>query len=214
MIPVVKKLIKDNFPFVVSIVKAAKDQSSKQKIRRILKEKNEISVELGAGEKRGHGEWVTIDISNGSDIYWDLSKGIPFPTESVRMIYSSHFLEHLSFPQIQKLLDECKRVLVPGGKFSICVPSARIYLEAYVNGVTLDPEYFSYTPAYNHTTSIDYANFIAYQGGEHKYMFDEENLLYMLRQKGFKNVRLRPFDPNLDLQSREYGSRFYAEAEK
>jgi hypothetical protein len=45
--------------------------------------------------------------------------------------------------------------------------------------------------------------------GEHKYMFDEENILYILES----NVQLRPFDPSLDMKEREYES-IYAEAER
>jgi hypothetical protein len=44
-------------------------------------------------------------------------------------------------------------------------------------------------------------------------MFDEENLLYILNSKGFKNVRLRKFDPTLDLNERDFES-IYAEGEK
>jgi hypothetical protein len=104
-------------------------------------------------------------------------------------------------------------VLVPGGKFLICVPNARIYLEAYAKGVPLDPSYFTVEGAYNRTTSIDCVNYMAYMCGGHKYMFDEENLLYILRSKGFKNVRPRDFDPSLDLESRRYES-IYGEGEK
>jgi hypothetical protein len=49
--------------------------------------------------------------------------------------------------------------------------------------------------------------------GHHKYMFDEENLLHILQAKGFKNVRLRDFDPELDIKERDFES-IYAEAEK
>jgi hypothetical protein len=44
-------------------------------------------------------------------------------------------------------------------------------------------------------------------------MFDEENLLFILESQGFKNVRLRQFDPAIDLKEREFES-IYAEAEK
>ena len=44
-------------------------------------------------------------------------------------------------------------------------------------------------------------------------MFDEENLLYILGSKAFKNPHLREFDPTLDLQERDYES-IYAEAVK
>jgi hypothetical protein len=49
--------------------------------------------------------------------------------------------------------------------------------------------------------------------GEHKYMFDEENLVFILRSKGLKNVRLRQFDSSIDLQVRDFES-IYAIAEK
>ncbi len=96
----------------------------------------------------------------------------------------------------------------------MCIPNAKIYLEAYVAGKTLPlSEYFLYEPAYNDTTRIDYVNYMAYMDGEHKYMFDEENILYILKSKGFQNVRLRQFDPNLDMKERDYES-IYAEGEK
>jgi len=44
-------------------------------------------------------------------------------------------------------------------------------------------------------------------------MFDVENLLFILKSKGFRNVRLRPLDPSLDIKERDLES-IYAEAEK
>ncbi|HTY24713.1 MAG TPA: methyltransferase domain-containing protein [Desulfomonilaceae bacterium] len=214
MVKKLKRIIKLRFPFALSIYLSIRHQQSKGKIRKILRKKNNISIEVGAGSKRGQGEWVTIDMNDICDIYWDLRRGIPFPDESVKKIYSSHFLEHLSFGEAQQFLDESRRVLVPGGQFSICVPNARLYLEAYVNGGSLDDgRFFGHRPAYNHTTQIDVVNYIAYMGGEHKYMFDEENLLYILGAKGFKHPRARKFDATLDLLERDHES-IYAEAEK
>lgn len=214
MVKQLRTFIRRLFPLAVPIYLAIRHYLSKRKIRLILIERNEISIEVGAGSKRGQGEWVTIDMNDTCDVYWDLKRGIPFPNECIKKIYSSHFLEHLSFEEAQHFLDECKRVLIPGGHFSICVPNARIYLEAYVNGNPLeDGKFFGYQPAYNYTTRIDYVNYTAYMGGEHKYMFDEENLLYILGAKGFKHPRSRPFDPSIDLLVRDYES-IYAEAEK
>jgi predicted SAM-dependent methyltransferase len=187
---------------------------SKRYIGHLLKEKNEIFLEIGAGEKRGKNGWVTIDITKNCDIFWDLKKGIPFPDESISKIYSSHFLEHLSYKEGQRFLDECLRVLVQSGNFSVCVPNARIYIEAYLMNSDLDRNlFFDYKPAYNNTTKIDYLNYIAYMDGRHKYMFDKENLIYILESKGFKNVHLREFDSNLDCKTRDFQS-IYAEALK
>ena len=218
MVSEIKKFIKENIPIIASIIKTirhlAKHQLSKVHIRRLLQEKKKIYLEVGAGDKKGENGWVTIDVTKNCDIYWDLRNGLPFPNESISKIYSSHFFEHLSFKEGQKFLDECFRVLVQGGTFSICVPNARIYIEAYLKSESLDKNhFFGHKPAYNNTTKIDYVNYTAYMDGHHKYMFDEENLLYILKSKGFRNVHLREFDPNFDLKNRDLGS-IYAEAEK
>ena len=65
-------------------------------VNKLIKEKNEIFIELGGGEKRGAKNWINLDKNNECDIYCDLRQGIPFPDSSISMIYSSHFFEHLS----------------------------------------------------------------------------------------------------------------------
>lgn len=187
---------------------------SRRQIATLLREGRPISLEIGSGSKEGANGWVTMDLTDGCDIQWDLRLGIPFPTCSVLKIYSSHFLEHLSYAEGQEFLRECLRVLVPGGQSLVCVPNARHYLEAYVNGASLDRDLWcAYKPAFNNTTPIDYVNYTAYMDGHHKYMFDPENLLYRLTAAGFHNSRLRTFDPKLDLIDRDFES-IYAVAEK
>ena len=56
-------------------------------------------------------------------------------------------------------------------------------------------------------------NYVAYMDGQHKYMFDEKNLIFLLESKGFKNIRLREFDPDLDVKERDNIS-IYAEGQK
>ena len=213
MISEIKKLVRG---FLLRAKSAGlafvKHQLSKKHIKRLLKEERQIFLELGAGDKKGKEGWVTIDVTKNCDIFWDLRKGLPFPDESIAKIYSSHFFEHLSFKESQQLLDECRRVLVSGGTFSICVPNARLYIEAYLKPDSMVENRF-FKHAYNNTTRIDYVNYTAYMGGDHRYMFDEENLLHILKSKAFRNAHLRSFDPSLDLKERDFES-IYAEAEK
>jgi len=203
---------------IVAMAKGIRDltreRSSRVQARKILRDSGPIRLELGAGNKKGTNGWTTLDIVPGCDMYCDLAKGIPFPDRSVQSIYSSHFFEHLTYAQARILLDECLRVMASAGKFSICVPNARLYLEAYLSkGPALNAEFFRHRPAFNRTTKIDCVNYIAYMDGDHKYMFDEENLVFLLEQGGFKNVRVRAFDPALDLKERQYES-IYAEGYK
>lgn len=187
---------------------------SEKKVRRILAEQGLISVELGGAKRPGGEGWVRLDLVWKCDVYWDLSRGLPFPDNSVKLVYSSHFFEHLTHNQGQKMLKECLRVLAPGGSISVCVPNARPYLDAYCSGGGMDKETFiTWKPAWNDTTSIDYVNYTAYMDGDHQYMFDEENLLAVLTKAGFRNVRSRGLDVSLDREDRDYES-IYAVAEK
>lgn len=52
----------------------------------------------------------------------DLAKGIPFPDNSVDMLYHSHVLEHLDREIAPDFLRECRRVLRPGGLIRVVVP--------------------------------------------------------------------------------------------
>ncbi len=162
-------------------------------------------LDLG-GAGPGRGGWVCVDMTRECDLFWDLRLGLPFPDGRVARIYSSHLFEHLSFREGQALMDECLRVLEPGGSFSICVPDAELYIDGYLGRRELPEEYFGWDPAFNRTTRIDALNYIAYMAGEHRYMFDRENLVHILRAKGFAGVVERAFDPETDLAERAYES--------
>ncbi len=168
--------------------------------------KKPIMLELGSGPKRGVNGWKTIDVI-GSDIDWDLRRGIFLPKGSVHKLYSSHLLEHLDYKNLIKFIRECHRSLIEGGEFLVCVPNARLYLEAYVNNVnfrennTLWP-----TAVCNSNSFIDQVNYIAYMGGQHKIMFDECNLVSFLLDCGFSEAKLRVFDPLLDSRDRDFES--------
>lgn len=219
MLSKAKQFVREKIPFVLPPVKSligfSRKRVSKIRAKRLLKERDEIFLELGGGERKGKGKWVTIDMTKNCDLYLDILKGLPFPDESISKIYASHFFEHFSFKETQKILSECSRVLVPGGTISICVPNARLYIEAYLNGKTLDHETFftGWEPAYNNTTKIDYVNYVGHLDGHHKYMFDEENLIHILKEKGFVDAHPRQFDPELDRKKRHHES-IYVEGTK
>jgi predicted SAM-dependent methyltransferase len=218
MIPALRSFLRTRCPLLwllaMRAAVLANRPLSRWRVRRMLRRPGPLLVELGAGDRRGENGWVTVDLTRHCDLLWDLRNGLPFPDGTVQMVYSCHMFEHLAFPDIQGLLRECHRVLAPGGKLSICVPNARPYIEGYLHPGTLGPKeaVFGHAPAYNGTTPMDYVNYVAYMGGDHKYMFDEENLLHLMRAAGFRNARLRPFAPELERTERPLS--VFAEAEK
>lgn len=173
-----------------------------------------IFLELGSGAKKGINGWVTSDVCQNTDIWLNLLEAFPFPETSVDKIYASHVFEHFTTHQLESILSECLRVLKPGGLLSVCVPNAEIYINAYNHPDTFDPDKFClYKPAYQFYSKIDYLNYMAYMDGSHHHMFDSENLIQVLRKNGFHNARIRDFDPQLDIQARDYES-IYAQGEK
>jgi SAM-dependent methyltransferase len=171
-----------------------------------LQKRPKIFLELGSGAKKGANGWITVDLA-GADISYDLSKGIPLRAESVDRIYTSHMLEHIPYRELVAFINECFRVLKPGGELSVCVPDAGRYLHAYFAGRDFRPKGAGYQPAIVDTGSlIDQVNYIAYMDQQHKYMFDTENLINTLKKVPFTHVALREFDPRLDSESRDYES--------
>jgi predicted SAM-dependent methyltransferase len=190
------------------------NRRNREMIGRLLQDQDPIRLELGAGERKMPG-WLSADINGQSDLCLNLSQPIPFPDNAVAEVYSSHMLEHFQYPQpMMSLLSECRRILEPGGYFKVAVPNARIYLESYSRTQDFAPEFYCrYKPAYHYNSKIDYVNYIAYMAGDHRYMFDEENLLVILSNAGFNDVRLRDYDSLLDLEARHYET-IYAEGKK
>jgi predicted SAM-dependent methyltransferase len=207
----IKKISKKIF----KLINAELLNHRKKQINKQIKTSPFVQIEIGSGEKIGENGWLTLDFI-GTDINWDLRNGMPFDNDTIDEIYSSHLFEHLTFNEASVLFDECKRVLKPHGVFSICVPNSKRYIDAYFNK---DQDFWKNEQpdflinAYNKTTLIDYINYIAYMDGHHKYMFDEENLVYILISHGFKNVKVRDFDINIDMLDRDFES-IYAIANK
>ena len=181
----------------------------------LLAGKRPILLELGSARRPGMEDWVFSDINGGGDLRLELTEPLPFPDGSVTRIYLSHVLEHFSYPHpMLDLLRECHRMLLHGGTIDVAVPDTRIFVEAYLHPDGFDREVrCAYDVGLDYRAPVDYLNFIAYMGGDHRHLFDAQNLPLVLAAAGFSRVRLRDFDPALDLAVRRDES-VYASAEK
>jgi Methyltransferase domain len=85
-----------------------------------------LRVQFGCGPEPKQG-WFNTDVWPGPwatpDTCLDVSRDLPFASESVAEIYSEHMFEHLEHPSAACLfLTECFRVLEHGGIMTIGVP--------------------------------------------------------------------------------------------
>jgi predicted SAM-dependent methyltransferase len=217
----IKKILKKLLPdYVLEGMEIAKKNIEKQQAleegveiaSKIIQQNQEILLEIGSGAKKGINGWTTLDMSDGCDIHYDLLLPLPFPDNSITKIYSSHVLEHFHYKDLIKLLTECYRILKPNGVFSVCVPNAGMYVKAYLSQDEFKPKSV-YEPAFHINTQIDLINYMAYMDGHHKYMFDQDNLLAVLKKVGFNKVAMRKFEAEIDRVERDWES-IYAQGEK
>lgn len=174
--------------------------------------------------------WINVDLHLDSEpvvdaarltlINYDLRHRLPLNNNSCELIYASHFLEHLEYPDALRLLRECHRLLKPGGTFRISLPDFRGACAAYLKD---DYSYFAPVNATGFLsevepdtlTLIDYVNLAVYQRGEHKRVYDEEKVVRLLQKTGFTSVSVSSYESEIDPPSPlRVNYSFYCQAQK
>ncbi|MBW4483584.1 MAG: glycosyltransferase [Tildeniella torsiva UHER 1998/13D] len=90
-------------------------------------------LNLGCGN-HFHPDWVNVDSQavQANIIVHNIRTALPFPSDAFDAVYHSHVLEHLPRTEAKFFLQECLRVLRPGGVLRVVVPDleqiAREYL--------------------------------------------------------------------------------------
>lgn len=156
-------------------------------------------LEVGSGGKRREG-WITLDLVPGADLLWNLNWRLPFDDASLDRVYCEHVLEHFTLRQAERVLADIRRVLRPGGSLLVSVPDLDVFLEASARG---DASLATFKPAFASSRPADILNYIFYMGGEHRFMYNLDNLRHHLERLGYTNVALRAFDPSLDDPARQ-----------
>jgi len=184
-----------------------------------------LRVNLGSGTTAPSG-WLNMDRSPGlllrkipflraflrnagvlrgpqADVMWppnvrrhDVRKGLPFPAESVEVIYSSHMVEHLPRDDAVRLVKECRRVLRHGGILRIAVPDLRGCAERYVASDASDAadEFMRAIGTGLETTPRGWSRLIeATSGARHRWMYDAASLQAICQECGFRNVSERRY---------------------
>jgi predicted SAM-dependent methyltransferase len=119
-------------------------------------------------------------------IHHELCYSIPYDSDVVPNIFSSHFFEHIYHSDAQALAAECFRVLRPGGIIRICVPSIspqieemKLALEKYECGSTDLVQPFVVS---------DIIGFVSTYSA-HRYMYNEGTLKELLSNAGFIDAK-------------------------
>ncbi|MGI8584333.1 MAG: class I SAM-dependent methyltransferase [Chitinophagaceae bacterium] len=82
-----------------------------------------------------HKDWTNVDfVSTGEGVLaYNLLQGIPFADESFEVVYHSHVLEHFLREDGINFLQECNRILKPGGTIRIAIPDLEKITRNYLH---------------------------------------------------------------------------------
>ena len=160
-----------------------------------------------------------LDQMAGNLLAHDLSKGIPFASDSVDTVYHSHVMEHLDRPVALQFLSEILRVLKPGGICRIVVPDFEFACRAYVQHVDRCEQEAGEASAHEQFVETILEQSVrreaagsrgrrglprlveqmvlgdARQRGEtHQWMYDRISLPYLLNATGYRQVDVRAWN--------------------
>jgi predicted SAM-dependent methyltransferase len=176
-------------------------------VRRKFKHSDNMLVNIAPG-RYGKAGWVNVDVYRAPLIscLYDCRKSLPFPDESVRAIFSEHFLEHIDYTEeVPYFLMECHRVLKKGGVLRLILPDAEKYLYGYCEngweGLSkirpLDPQQVDPHFHCKYNTKMELINVLFRQGREHQFAYDFATLHFVLRRYGFSTVVRQDYGQSL-----------------
>lgn len=140
------------------------------KIARWLAEPGPRIINLGGGANT-LDRWLTADMDPRADVFVDVTKPLPFPSQSVDVIYLEEVIEHISCDEGSRLLGECQRILKPGGALRLTTPCLDLFVAQFDGGTVYEKK----------------VNDIFYQHG-HRYIYSKAGVRAALEAAGFTAV--------------------------
>jgi len=141
--------------------------------------------------------------------YCDVTKGFPIAPGTVKAVYCSHVLEHMTLEEFRSTLRNTFSILEPGGTFRLVLPDLEWYVRTYIESP--DPDAASrfvgevWGTASRGTGLSEFSRAV-FGRSAHLWMWDEKNITLELANAGFVNIRRARFGDNPDPHFREVES--------
>jgi len=167
---------------------------------------NKIIYRLAGSSAYYQFEEFNKIVSENSLHWYDLSDNVPFYENSVDVVYSSHFLEHLSKANGYLFLENIYNSLKPGGLLRLVLPDLDIAINSFNEGkIDSTQDLFFYT-----SEDFDFS--------AHKYNYNFKTLSNKLEEIGFVKVAKMNYQngecPDLDFLDLYPDHSMYIEAYK
>jgi predicted SAM-dependent methyltransferase len=154
-----------------------------------------LKLNLGSGDAPLPG-FVNVDALPGApgvDVVANLFDPLPFEDGSADLIYASHVLEHLPYPEVPRILADWRRVLRDGGRLLVAVPD----LDVIAHQLVARRGWF--TPPHAPWVALIYGGnkdeYDVHRGG-----FNAAYLAALLAEAGFGAIRRADAFPEVGLR--------------
>lgn len=164
------------------------------KIKKYIETNNIRKLQLGSGENVING-WLNTDLIplDFRVLFLDVTNRFPFEDGIFDYIYSEHMIEHVPYEKGYIVLQECYRILKPGGVIRIATPDLNFLIELFRNDkMNIQEEYIkwaadTYFPHININSETFVINNFFYNW-EHQFIYDFNVFKKTLENIGFVNV--------------------------
>ena len=153
-------------------------------------------LQLGCGPNVLEG-WLNTDkdpIHKRGILYIDVTKAIPFNDNTFDYVFHEHLIEHLSYGQGVKLIQECWRILKFGGKLRVATPDLNFIMNFYNQEKSeIRTKYLhwivdTFMPGIGIYLDTFVINNLFYNFG-HKFIYDSKLLRHIFEESGFINIK-------------------------
>lgn len=127
-------------------------------------------------------------------VFLDATQKFPITDQSFDYVFSEHMIEHIPLEKGRWMIQECHRILKPGGKIRITTPNLQFLIQLYDEDKSVVQEKYirwAHTLFCNPNTpptDIYVINNFFYNWG-HCFIYDRKSLSHELEQCGFTNIR-------------------------
>jgi SAM-dependent methyltransferase len=129
--------------------------------------------------------------------YGDIVKGLAVRDGSVRLLYCSHVLEHLSLQDLRQALRNCARLLAPQGVFRLVLPDLEVLINGYMDSrdATRAERFIRSTLMGAESRDRGIRGFVdGFLGNaRHLWLWDYSGLAHELKAAGFGEIRRARF---------------------
>ncbi|MXX84465.1 MAG: methyltransferase domain-containing protein [Chloroflexi bacterium] len=166
-----------------------------RQIRAYLRAAEEPRLQIGTGPNPLPG-WLNTTLTpfQPGTIFLDARRHFPIPAASFAFIFGEHVIEHLEFDEAALMLEECFRVLQPGGRLRLATPDLAQIIALYTRpDATPQQAYIrwiidtfrSHIGEYNPAHAINQS----FHGWRHKFIYDAATLRQALEKAGFRHIQ-------------------------